>query len=63
METFLQLAGILLGAGTVATLLASGWYVVTQKEPLDRGTILTLAKIFYGIAVPGLLVALLLKYL
>ncbi len=62
-ETFLQLVGIFLGLGTVGTLLASGWYVVTQKEPLDRDAVLVFAKIFFGIGAVGILAYLFLKYL
>jgi len=62
-ETFLQVVGIFLGLGAAATVLASGWYVLTQKEPLDRNAILVFAKIFFGICAAGILGYLLVKYL
>ena len=62
-ETLLQVTGIFLGLGAVGTLLASGWYVVTQKEPLDRDAISVFAKIFFGIGAVGILAYLFVKYL
>lgn len=63
VETFLQVVGIFLGLGSVATVLAGGWYALTQKEPLDWNAILVLAKIFFGICAVGILGYLVVKYL
>jgi hypothetical protein len=61
LGTFLEIAGILLGAATAGTLLSLLWYWVTQRDPPDKDTVIFFSKLFFGGAMVTILSSVLLK--
>jgi hypothetical protein len=48
MGTFLEFAGILLGAATAGTFCSLLWYRVTQRNPHDKLTAIFFVKLVVG---------------
>jgi hypothetical protein len=62
MHLALEFIGLCLGAVTAAFVLSLLWYKVTQRDQLDRSTVIFFIKLWYGIGTIGILVGLALKY-
>jgi len=62
MRLALEFIAICLGASTVGTVLSLGWYRVTRRDAVDRGTVLFFVKLWYGFGVAVTILGLLLKY-
>ncbi len=61
-QSLLLLIGGCLFAGTIFTLLASLWYSLNYKQPLDRDTVFVFAKIFYGMGAIAIFFYLFIRY-
>ena len=62
MYLTIQFIELCLGASSAAFVLSLFWYKATQRDKLDRGTVVFFAKLWYGIGVTCILLGILLKY-
>jgi hypothetical protein len=62
MPLALEFIAICLGTSTAGVALSLGWYKVTQRDSMDKDTVLFFAKLWYGFGVAVIVLGLLLKY-
>jgi hypothetical protein len=57
-----QLLAILLGVGVVGSVLGILWYRMTADGPLEKDTIFFIIKLFMGISIISIAIALFYQY-
>ncbi len=60
-KDFLALIVVLLGVGVIGSALSILWYRMTTRSAMEKGTIYFLVKLFMGISLALILVALVLR--
>lgn len=62
MRLALEFVAICIGLSTAGTVLSLAWYKVTQRDALDKDTVLFFVKLWYGFGVGLAILGLLVKY-